>query len=122
MQGKTRVALGLGFLRGPDEVHAAQACEVAAELALAQQGARLLPFGLAAFQQLVVGAAAAPRREHELLRQRGRRPAALYGGLAQHEAIEPAEDGLAGVGPMTSRTGNVRHRIRGQGSAADAGG
>ena len=111
LQCDVGVGLGLSFLGRAHEVHAADAGEVTAEVALAQQVAGVFPIRLTAFDEIVLGAATPARWEDEFQRQLRRRQGGQRGGLIQHDAVEPAVNRVAGIGPLTSRTDELRHGL-----------
>ncbi len=104
LQGDVGVGLRLGFLGGADKVHPADAGEITAEVALVQQVAGVFPVGVTAFHQFVIRAATPARWEDEFRRQLRRRQRSRRGRLIQNDAVGPAINRVAGIGPLTSRT------------------
>ncbi len=118
-EGDVGVGLALGLLGGGGEVVAAEAFEVAAHVAAAQQLAGGVPLVLEGLAQLVEGVAAPPGGEHEVLGQRrlgDRRRRALDEG----DAVEVAEGGALGVDAPAAGT-DVDHTHQAQfGRGTDA--
>src|SRR5438874_1732199 len=115
VQTNVQVRLCLCLLSTPAQIHSADAAQILREYAVLKQATCLLPFVLAALNQIVERLAAAAGGENKLVRQLVRRqPSAAVRG-SQLRPVVMAKHRFVGVGAATAWAGDGWHVVQGLG-------